>query len=91
MPEPISRTVRVTYVTSPDCHYCEHGRTVLAELGERVPLDVREVTLDSDEGRQLLVTHRFAFPPAVIVDGRLLGHGRLSPRRLARQLPLEVR
>jgi hypothetical protein len=27
----------------------------------------------------------------VIVDGRLLAHGRLSARRLARVLPLEVR
>lgn len=90
MPEPTPRTLRVIYVTAPACHYCEHGRTVLAELGELVRLDLREVTLDSDEGRQLLATHRFAFPPAVIVDGRLVGHGRLSARRLARRLSLEV-
>lgn len=82
--------VQVTYVTAPACHYCEHGRTVLAELAERIPLEVREVALDSDEGRRLLATHRFAFPPAVIVDGRLVAHGRLSARRLARLLPVEV-
>lgn len=90
MPEPTTTTVQVVYVTAPSCHYCEHGRAVLTQLGERVPLDVREVTLDSPEGRQLLATHRFAFPPAIIVDGRLIAHGRLSMRRLARQLPLEV-
>jgi len=83
--------VQLTYVTAPACHYCDDGRTVLAAIAERIPLDVREVPLDSDEGRRLLTTHRFAFPPAVIVDGRLVAHGRLSARRLARLLTREVR
>jgi hypothetical protein len=91
MPDQTTATVSVTYVTAPSCHYCEHGRTVLADLDRRIPLDVREVTLDCEEGRRLLTTHRFAFPPAVIVDGRLIAHGRLSARRLARLLPREVR
>jgi hypothetical protein len=90
MLEPTTATLPVTYVTAPSCHYCEHGRTVLAALDQRIPLDVREVPLDSEEGRRLLATHRFAFPPAVIVDGRLVAHGRLSARRLARLLPREV-
>jgi hypothetical protein len=90
MLEPTTATVQVTFVTAPACHHCDHGRTVLAEINERVPLDVREVSLASDEGRRLLAVHRFAFPPAVIVDGRLIAHGRLSARRLARLLPLEV-
>ncbi|MBS3942426.1 MAG: hypothetical protein KG028_15820 [Actinobacteria bacterium] len=90
MSEPTTAAVQVTYVTAPACHYCEHGRAVLAEIDERVPLEVREVSLDSEEGRRLLAVHRFAFPPAVIVDGRLIAHGRLSSRRLVRLLPLEV-
>ncbi len=91
MLEPTTAAVQLTYVTAPACHYCDDGRTVLAAIAERIPLDVREVPLDSDEGRRLLTTHRFAFPPAVIVDGRLVAHGRLSARRLARLLTREVR
>lgn len=90
MPEPTTAAVQIIYVTAPACHYCDHGRAVLEEIAERTPLDVREVSLDSDEGRHLLAVHRFAFPPAVIVSGRLIAHGRLSARRLARLLPLEV-
>jgi hypothetical protein len=90
MPTPNTAAMQVTYVTAPACHSCAHGRAVLAAIAERVPLEVREVSLNSDEGRHLLAVHRFAFPPAVIVDGRLLAHGRLSARRLARLLPLEV-
>lgn len=90
MSEPTTATLQLTYVTAPACRYCDHGRTVLAEIAERVPLEVCEVPLDSAEGRHLLAVHRFAFPPAVIVDGRLIAHGRLSARRLARLLPVEV-
>lgn len=84
------RPITITYVTAPACHLCDHGRQVLDELSRHLPLDVIEVDLHSQPGRQLLATHRFAFPPAVIVDGRLIAHGRLSVRRLARLLPLAV-
>ncbi len=87
---PATPPIAVTYVTAPTCHLCDHGRQVLDELALRVPLEVTEVDLHSRQGRQLLATHRFAFPPAVIVDGHLIAHGRLSTRRLARLLPLAV-
>ena len=80
----------VTYVTAPACHLCDHGRRVLDELSQHLPLQVIEVDLDSTEGRQLPATHRFAFPPAIIVDDTLIAHGRLSARGLARLLPLAV-
>ena len=88
MPESTCAAVQLTFVTAPGCHYCDHGRAVLDDLARRMPLETREVPLDSDEGRHLLAVHRFAFPPAVIVDGRLIAHGRLSARRLARLLPI---
>jgi thiol-disulfide isomerase/thioredoxin len=77
---------QLTFVTAPGCGHCDHGRQVLAEVSERIPLIVREVDLGSAEGRALLATHRFAFPPAVIAGEQLLGHGRLSAKRLARRL-----
>jgi hypothetical protein len=76
MPTPTTAAVQVTYVTASACHYCDHGRAVLAAIAVRVPLDVREVSLNSDEGRQLLAVHRFAFPPPVPASpggGRLTG------------------
>ena len=90
MSEQPTAAVQITFVTAPACHYCDHGRDVMAKIAERVPLEVHEVSLDSEQGRHLLAKHRFAFPPAVLVGGRLVAHGRLSARRLARLLPLEV-
>lgn len=86
----MSTVITVTYVTAPACHLCDHGRQVLDELATRIPMRIVEVDLDSDEGHRLLARHRFAFPPAVVVEGRLVAHGRLSARRLARLLPVEV-
>ncbi len=78
--------LELTYVTAPSCRLCEHGRTVLAELGERYALSVREVDLLSEEGRRLVAAARVAFPPGLFADGRLLAHGRLSVRALDNEL-----
>jgi hypothetical protein len=43
MPTSTTAAVQATYVTAPACHYCDHGRTVLAELARHVPLAVRAV------------------------------------------------
>ncbi len=88
---PTPSPITVTYVTATGCHLCDHGRKVLDELGRHVRLQVVDIDLDSEQGRHLLATHRFAFPPAVIVDGTMIAHGRLSARRLAQLLPLAVR
>ena len=73
-------------LTAPDCHLCAHGREVLSELVACGLLTWREVESDSAEGQRLAT----AAPPLrpVLFDdaGRVLGYGRLSARRLRRQL-----
>jgi hypothetical protein len=86
-----SSVVEVVLLTAPDCHLCVHGRKVLDGLAEHLPLAVREVDLLSDEGRRLLAVSRVPFPPAALVGGRLLAHGRLSARSLTRQLAAVTR
>lgn len=70
-------------VVGDDCHLCDHGRDVLSALGLRA----REVPVGSDEGR--LLAERgipLAFLP-VLTDGvRVIAYGRLSERRLRRDL-----
>lgn len=76
--------IDVVYVTAKNCHFCERGHTLLAELADRYPLHVREVSLTSAEGRAIAARWRVPYPPIVIVDGDLAGYGRLSVRRLDR-------
>ncbi len=70
-------------VTSEGCHLCEHARSVLAALG----VSAREIDVDSEEAQELAA---FGVPLAflpVLWDGeRVVGYGRLSEKRLRREL-----
>ena len=75
-------TAPMLLLTSPDCHLCEHARAVLNELG----LSWREVTSESAEGRELETTAPPMRPVLFAPDGRVLAYGRLSLKRLRKQL-----
>lgn len=78
--------LELVYVTAPRCHHCERGRRVLARLADRYPVTWREVDLASAEGEAAQARWRPPFPPLVLAGEELVAHGRLSERRLARQL-----
>lgn len=78
--------IRITLVTAPGCHFCEHARHTLDSLAANYPLSVEEVPMASEEGRAIVVKHRIPFPPVLLVDGDLFGHGRISRRRLEKAL-----
>ena len=71
------------YVTTEDCHFCEHGRDVLDDLG----VGRREIAADSDEAEALAEKGiPLSFLP-VLTDGeRVVAYGRLSEKRLRKEL-----
>lgn len=73
-------------LTATNCHLCTHGREVLAALAADGLLEWREIDSDSDLGRRLAA----ASPPLrpVLFDDqeRVIAYGRLSERRLRKQL-----
>jgi hypothetical protein len=69
-------------LTAPDCHLCGHGREVLDELG----VDWREVSTESEEGRRLAPAAPPMRPVLYTSEGRVLGYGRLSLKKLRKQL-----
>jgi hypothetical protein len=78
----------VVVLTSPACHLCEDALEALAELGREFPVRVREIGMESPEGRELIRMHRPAMPPAVLLDGVLFSAGRLPRKKLRRLLEL---
>ncbi|MGH3114781.1 MAG: glutaredoxin family protein, partial [Gaiellaceae bacterium] len=62
------------------------AKGVLARLQPEFALDVREVALDSTEGRTLAAAAGALFPPVLVVEGRPLFYGRLSEKRLRKAL-----
>ena len=78
--------IRATLLTTVDCHLCRHAREVLDRLGAEYELHVETVDMASDAGRRLARDAGVLFPPGLLLDDRLAGYGRLSERRLRRDL-----
>lgn len=76
----------VLLLTKEDCEFCEQAKDVLARLTGEYGLTVRELAFDSDEGRSLALSSGASFPPAVFLDGEPFSYGRLSERRLRKEL-----
>jgi hypothetical protein len=78
--------IEITVVQGPVCHLCEDAAATIGELARTLPLTLRTVEATSQEGRELLRRTRAPLLPVVLVDGELLGWGRLSRGRLAARL-----
>src|SRR5256712_14047802 len=77
-PEASSPRVRATLVTTPDCHLGEHARAVLERvLADRLAA-IDEVDWNAADGNALVKRDGVPFAPAVYIEGRLCGYGRLS-------------
>ncbi len=73
------------YVTGADCHLCGHGREVLA----RLELPAREIDVESDEAAALAEAGvPLSFLPVLLDEDRVLAYGRLSEKRLRKELGL---
>ena len=77
---------RLVLLTSQDCHLCAHGREVLDTLASEGRLSWREVDTESAEGRRLAAAAPPLRPVLFDPDSRVVAYGRLSPKRLRRQL-----
>ena len=75
----------LVFITSHDCHLCEHGRGVLAVLG----LDARELDVTSSEAEMLATKGvPLAFLPVLWDGERVVAYGRFSEKRLRKELGL---
>ncbi|MDJ0341043.1 thioredoxin family protein [Streptomyces sp. H10-C2] len=78
--------IALTLLTQNDCGWCDRARRLLAEVVDDVPLQLTEIGLDTDTGRELAARHRLLFAPGLLHGDRLIAHGRLSARALRREL-----
>ncbi len=76
----------ITLLTQAGCALCEHAKGVLARVGADHPVQVTEIDLASGPGRALAAQAGVLFAPGVLLDGCPFSYGRLSERRLRREL-----
>jgi glutaredoxin len=75
----------LVYVTTGDCHFCEHGRAVLDELG----VEREEIAAESDAAERLAQQGILLSFLPVLTDGeRVIAYGRFSEKRLRKELHL---
>lgn len=84
MPRP--DRLEVVLLTQDDCAFCEHGKQLLDRLAREFPLSVETRDLASQEGRALAERGGIVFPPGLFVDGEPFSYGRVSERKLRREL-----
>lgn len=76
----------VVLLTQANCSLCDHAKEVLDRVAIDYPLRVRTVDMADEEGMTLAARGGVLFPPGVLVDGRPFSYGRLSERKLRREL-----
>lgn len=77
---------RITVLSRQDCHLCDEAKRTLDRIAAELSLDVEVIDLDSERGRALAVAGGVLFPPGILIDGEPFSYGRLSERRLRREL-----
>ncbi len=76
----------VTLLIAADCGLCEQAKEVLRHLAPEFVLDVEVLDLDSEQGQVLGERSGMVFPAAILLDGAPFGFGRVSERKLRREL-----
>lgn len=76
----------ITILTQASCASCVQAKEVLSGLAQEYPLEIREVSLDTEEGRGLAARTGVVFAPGILINGDLFSYGRLSEKKLRRHL-----
>lgn len=76
----------ITILTQSSCPSCERAKEILSQLIPEFTLNVREVGLETDEGRNLALQHGVVFAPGILINGELFSYGRLSENKLRARL-----
>ena len=81
-----ARPLPVTLLTQAHCAFCDQAKEILARLATEYPLTVTTVDLASPEGQALALHGGVLFPPGLFLADEAFSYGRLSERKLRREL-----
>lgn len=73
-------------LTQEHCGFCEQARDILGQLSHEYWLSVSTLDIGSPEGQRLAAQGGLLFPPGLLIDGEPFSYGRLSERKLRREL-----
>lgn len=78
--------LRLTLLTTPDCHLCEHARRVIARLSRDRSIVLEELAWDSPVAQARVRGDRIPFAPALYIEDTFCAYGRISEGAVLRWL-----
>lgn len=78
--------MKFTLLTKENCPLCDHAKDVIARVEVDYLVDTEVLWLETPEGEAFAAEYETPFPPVLVIDGDLHGYGRLSERKLRREL-----
>ncbi|MBW3606338.1 MAG: glutaredoxin [Actinobacteria bacterium] len=82
--------MEIVLLSQDHCKWCDDAKAILERITPAYPASFVVVDLDSAAGRELAARGGVLFPPGLFIDGDLFSYGRLSQRKLARELDQQL-
>ena len=80
------KPVEILLLTQAQCSFCQQAKDVLARLSSEYAFSVATLDVDSAEGQALAMRGGIVFPPGLFINDEPFSYGRLSERKLRREL-----
>lgn len=78
--------IPILLLAQEQCGFCKQAKEILDRLSHEYLLSVSILDINSPEGQRLAIQGGLLFPPGVYVNGVPFSYGRLSERKLRREL-----
>ncbi len=82
--------IKVTVLTRSQCSYCDDAYELLQRLKGEYPLVIETVDINSIEGEAMAMGGGVHFPPGLFLDDEPFSYGRVSERKLRRELDRRI-
>lgn len=80
----------ILLLTKEHCDFCVRAKSLLEHLQAEYGFSLSLLDLQSPTGEALALHHSILFPPGVFLDGKPFSYGRLSERKLRRELDRRI-
>ena len=85
------KPVEMLLLTQAHCSFCQQAKEVLDRLSTEYSFSVAILDIDSPEGQAQAMRGGIVFPPGLFINDEPFSYGRLSERKLRRELERRIK
>ena len=80
------KKITILILSQVHCGFCEQASDILERLSREYNLAIHTLDMNSPQGQKLALRDGLLFPPGILIEGEPFSYGRLSERKLRREL-----